>query len=125
MIVADADVLIDYLRGIPGETTERIELEIGRRSLATASVCSYQLWAGARRREERAVVSGLLAVLRVLPFDAKAAERAGAAYRELAGEGKVIGRADLYLAGVCLAERLPLLTRNRGEFARVRGLRLA
>jgi len=34
-------------------------------------------------------------------------------------------KADLYIAGVCLAERLPPLTRNRGEFERVRGLRFA
>jgi predicted nucleic acid-binding protein len=64
-------------------------------------------------------------MLQVLPFDARAAELAGAAYRELAGEGAVIGKADLYVAGICLAVGAPLLTRNRREFQRVRGLRLA
>ncbi len=121
MIVADTDVIIDYLHGAAGAVADRVELEVGRNALATTSVSAYQLWRGARTRADRADVGELLALVRVLPFDARAAELAGAAYR--AGEGKVIGKADLYVAGICLAARLPLLTRNRREFERVRGLR--
>ena len=123
MVVADTDVLIDYLHGVAGAVAGRVDLELGRKALATVAVSAYQLWRGATTRESRAKVGELLAYVRVLPFDARAAERAGAAHRDLAGGGKVIGKADLDIAGVCLAERLPLLTRNRGEFERVRGLR--
>jgi predicted nucleic acid-binding protein len=122
VIVADTDVLIDALAGV---NPERVRLELRRRGLAAAAVSAYELWRGARTKHARAQVGELLSMLQVLPFDAKAAQLAGAAYRELAGEGQAIGKADLYIAGVCLAERLPLLTRNRREFERVRGLRLA
>jgi tRNA(fMet)-specific endonuclease VapC len=125
VIVADTDVLIDYLHDVAGAPTDRVELELDRNALATTSVSAYQLWKGAKRRDDRAEVGELLALVRVLPFDARAAQHAGAAYRELAGKGSAIGKADLYIAGVCLAEALPLLTRNRREFERVRGLRLA
>ena len=125
MIVADTDVLIDYLNDVAGAPGDRLELELARKALATTSVSAYQLWKGATTRDDRAEVGELLALVRVLPFDARAAEHAGAAYRELAREGKAIGKADLYIASVCLAEKLPLLTRNRREFERVRGLRLA
>jgi predicted nucleic acid-binding protein len=122
VIVADTDVLIDALAGVHAD---RVRRELRRRALATAAVSAYELWRGARTKQARAQVGELLAVLQILPFDARAAELAGAAYRELAGEGEVIGKADLYVAGVCLAARVPLLTRNRREFERVRGLRLA
>jgi tRNA(fMet)-specific endonuclease VapC len=122
VIVADTDVLIDALAGV---NPERVRLELRRRSLAVAAVSAFELWRGARTRLARAQVGELLSMLQVLPFDAKAAELAGAAYRELAGHGEVIGKADLYVAGICLAARLPLLTRNQREFERVRGLRLA
>ncbi len=125
MIVADTDVLIDYLNDAAGAPADRLELELGRNAVATTSVSAYQLWKGAQTRDDRAEVGELLALVRVLPFDARAAEHAGAVYRELAGAGTVIGKADLYIAGVCLAEKLPLLTRNRREFERVRGLRFA
>lgn len=125
MIVADSDVLIDYVSDSSAGLADRVELELARKSLGVASVSAYELWKGARTRETRARVGELLSYVQVLAFDARAAELAGAAYRELSGEGRVIGKADLYIAGICLAARVPLLTRNRGEFERVRGLRFA
>jgi predicted nucleic acid-binding protein len=123
VIVADSDVLIDWLSG-KGEAGA-VDRALGRQELATTAVNAYQLWAGARGDAARAEVRELLSLMAaILPFDDRAAELAGEAYRELSAAGRVIGRADLYVAGVCLAADAPLLTRNRREFTRVRGLRL-
>jgi len=124
VIVADSDVLVDWLNKRGSAPAVRHALQ--RQELVTTAVTAYQLWSGARTDTARAELRGLLSlVTAILPFDDRAAELAGAAYRELAGAGRVIGRPDLYIAGICLAVDAPLLTRNRREFDRVRGLRFA
>ena len=125
MIVADADALIEYLHGGGGAAADRVAFELDRKALATTSVSVFQLWKGAGTREEQAKVARLLEIVRILPFDAKAAKHAGAAFRDLTAKGSTLGKADLYVAGVCLAEGLALLTPNRRDFERVRGLRFA
>ena len=44
------------------------------------------------------------------------------AYRQLRSAGRMIGANDLWIASVALANRLPVVTRNLGEFTRVPGL---
>jgi predicted nucleic acid-binding protein len=44
--------------------------------------------------------------------------------RQAARSGQV-GKADLYIAGICIASDAQLLTRNAREYARVPGLELA
>jgi tRNA(fMet)-specific endonuclease VapC len=124
VIVADADVLIDWLHRRGSAPEVRTALE--RQELATTAVGAYELWTGARTEKAEIEVRELLSlVAAILPFDDRAAALAGAARRELASAGRIIGRADLYVAGICLAADAPLLTRNRRELERIRGLRFA
>ena len=124
MIVADADVLIDWLHG-RGSAPE-VRRALDRQELATTAIGAYELWSGAHTDKARAELRELLSLATaVLPFDDRAAELAGRARRDLRGAGLNVGKADLYVAGICLAVDAPLLTRNRREFERVRGLRLA
>lgn len=126
MIVADADVLVDWLKLKARGSVPRVDEALERGELATSAIAAYQLWCGVRSDAERAEVRELLGLMSaILPFDDRAAELAAAAYRELAAGGRVIGRPDLYIAGICLAADEPLLTRNVREFERIRGLRLA
>lgn len=126
MIVADSDVLIDWLKSKGKGSVPAVDDALEREELATTAITAYQLWGGARSDRARGEVRDLLELMvAILPFDDRAAELAGAAYRELASAGLAIGRPDLYIAGICLAADAPLLTRNRREFERVRGLTLA
>lgn len=79
---------------------------------------------GARRRRLTGVVDQLLTGIRVLPFDAAAAEAAAAARMALDAAGTPIGTIDLQIAGIALACDATLITRNVREFSRVEGLRL-
>jgi tRNA(fMet)-specific endonuclease VapC len=60
----------------------------------------------------------------VVSFDDAAAAEAAGIYREAARAGRMIGKADLYIAGICIASDARLLTRNAREYARVPGLEL-
>lgn len=123
MIVADTDVLIDFLanRG-PAARVVADAFERGR--LATTAVSRFELFAGARGGRQERTVRQLLDALPTLALDRDAADRAADLSRSLARGGGAIGMADCLIAGIVLVQRGELLTRNREHFGRVAGLRL-
>jgi len=123
MIIADTDVLVDFLRG--GGAAQRVELEISTGALRTTVVAAFELWQGARTVRAEQDVRTLLDALEILPLDARAAELAGGVRRLLLGRGADIGVADSLVAGICLRQNGTLLTRNREHFERVEGLRVS
>lgn len=124
MIVADTDVLVDFLRGSsPG--AERVAIEVATGRFATTSVTAFELLAGSRSARQAKAVGDLLGALDILPLDLPSAHAAAAVRRSLDADGQGIGMADSLIAGICIASRAMLLTRNRRHFERVEGLSLA
>jgi tRNA(fMet)-specific endonuclease VapC len=123
MMVADSDLLIDFLRGKePG--AGRIRIEIATGGLATTAVNVFELLSGARSDGERDKVSTLLAALTILPVEEGAALHAAEVRRELDAKGRGIGMADYLIAGVCLNHGAILLTRNHDHFERIANLHI-
>jgi tRNA(fMet)-specific endonuclease VapC len=123
LIVADSDVLIDYLNDV-NPSADRIEAEIRRMNLATTAVSRFEVVAGVRDEKQRRRVDALLESTVTLSLDGTAADRAAGVRRELEKAGRKIGMADCLIAGIVLAAGGTLLTRNRREFDRVDGLRV-
>lgn len=123
-LVADTDVLIDFLRG-RGEEAKRVEFELKRGRLHTTAVSAFELWAGAKSSQEKSAVGVLLSALSIIPLDAGAADKAGDVLRMLQSKGQTIGMADSLIAGICIHRDALLLTRNRKHFSRVPELRLS
>ena len=124
MIVADTDVLIDFLRG-SGDAAELVAFELDHGELATTAVTRFELLAGARSDRQRAAVVALLDALVTLPLDAEAADASARVRRDLESQGAGIGMADSLIAGIVLSRGELLLTRNRKHFERVPGLALS
>jgi tRNA(fMet)-specific endonuclease VapC len=124
MMVADSDVLIDFLRG-RSPWAGRIRLEVETGHLATTAINSFELLSGANNAADREKISQLLAAMTVLGVSSEAAERAAEARRALEAKGQGIGMADYLIAGVCLANGGVLLTRNTDHFERVPGLKIS
>lgn len=123
MIVADTDVLIDFLRGRePGAEAVASALEAGL--LQTTVVSCFELLSGARTGREREVVERLLDRIPVRALDRDAARRAAEVRRNLEQAGVAIGMADSLIAGIALGHNSSLLTRNRRHFERVPSLSL-
>jgi tRNA(fMet)-specific endonuclease VapC len=126
-ILIDASILIEHERG-------RLELEAhldGREdeefflSVITAS----ELLHGVHRASEPSVrarrsawVEAVVERFPLLPLDLSAARAHAQVWAQLAGEGRMIGPHDLWLAASCLAHGLTLATSNVREFERVPGL---
>ena len=121
MRVIDTDVLIDALHS-KGTAGTRLAVAIERGTVATTVVSAFELLAGARSRPQRERVEKLLGALAILPLDEVAGRRAADVRRDLESKGVSIGMGDCLIAGVCLSASLPLVTRNREHFARVREL---
>ena len=123
MIIADTDVLIDYLMDRQPAADKIAEYRRSETLQATAISC-FELLSGARqgRRGER--TQQLVASLPVLALDREAATTAAAVRQRLEGEGTSIGMADSLIAGIALANDSPLLTHNRKHFEKIEGLSL-
>ena len=124
MIVADSDVLIDFLAG-RNPAAARIEIELGTDSFGTTVVSRFELLAGARDRTTEGIVRRLLDTIHTLPLERQSADRAATVRRTLESRGAAIGMADSLIAGIVLSHDAILLTRNRKHFERVEGLKLA
>ena len=122
MIIADTDVLIDYLRG-KEPIAGRIAIEL-KSALKTTVITRFELLAGTRKSQELARVTDLLAVIGTIALDADSADKAAEVRRDLERAGSPIGMADSLIAGIALRHRAILLTRNREHFGRVAGLYL-
>ncbi len=123
MILADTDMLIDYLAGTQPVADQVLEYAQSD-TLHTSAVTCFELLSGAGDGKRGDRVRRLAAAVPVLPLDRESATQAAAVRQQLARSGFSIGMADSLIAGIALVNNLPLLTRNRKHFDHVEGLRL-
>jgi tRNA(fMet)-specific endonuclease VapC len=124
LIIADTDVLIDFLSGrepVASLVASAIAAEDG---MATTVVSRFELLSGVRTARQGRAVARLFEALSTLALDSPAADRAALVWRDLEKAGVSIGMADSLIAGIVLEHGGRLLTRNRRHFQRVQGLSL-
>ncbi len=121
LIVADTDVLIDFLRGHQ-PMADRIAIELTSGSFVTTVITEFELRSGVRSSRQATAVDALLDALDVYSLDPPAARRASGVRRVLESKGESIGMADSLIAGICLDRNAVLLTRNKKHFSRVADL---
>ena len=124
MIIADSDVLIDFLRG-KNAGARRVAAELTTRSLCTTAITAFEVRSGAHSARQRKAVEALLAAVTILPLGADEARVAAELRQRLADVGQAIGMADYLIAAICLVNDGVLLTRNRKHFERVAELKLS
>ena len=124
MIIADTDVLIDFLRG-RGGAAKRVAVELETRSFSTTAITAFELRSGARNSNQREGIDTLLDAMTLLSFGPEEARIAADLRIQLESQGQGIGMADYLIAAICLANDGVLLTRNRKHFERVAELKLS
>ena len=122
LVIADTDLIIDFLRGAdPGAT--QVAGWIEDRRLRVTAVTAFELRLGTDFLGRQNEIEALLQ-RRALPLDALGALHAGRIFVALRAEGRGIDVKDALQAGVCLRFQLPLATRNIRHFGRVPDLEL-
>jgi tRNA(fMet)-specific endonuclease VapC len=124
MIIADSDVLIDFLRG-HGEGARRVAIELKTRSFGTTAITAFEIRSGARTARQKKSVDTLLEAMTILPFGPEEARVAAEIRLQVESQGQPIGMADYMIAGTCIAADGVLVTRNRKHFQRIKGLKLS
>ena len=120
-MVADTDVVIDFFTDTPPHAQSVAELlQEGR--LAVAAITVFELYAGVRGAKRLKQLEAFFERVAVLPLDLLAGACSGKIYTDLKAEGVTVGNQDILIAGICLANGLPLLTRNEAHFAPIKGL---
>jgi tRNA(fMet)-specific endonuclease VapC len=122
LILADTDVLIDYLAG--KGNVEQVADTAVRGALAITAITCFELLSGAGDDKRGDAVRRLMAFLEVIPLDREGAEAASRVRRKLERKGEGIGMADSLIAGIALARGLSLWTRNHKHFGKVEKLKL-
>lgn len=84
----------------------------------------FGLGASAKPEKHRPQLDWVLRTFHIADFDANAAQAAGHIRHVLQKAGTPIGTYDLLIAGIALANRYIVVTRNTREFERVPGLRV-
>jgi tRNA(fMet)-specific endonuclease VapC len=123
MIVADSDVLIDFMRGVE-PAAARVALELESKSFATTAVTAFEIRCGCKSDRQQRVVDDLLDAMNILSVGSAEIEAAAKIFIDLQARGEGIGMADCLIAGVCIARDAVLLTRNVKHFERVSQLKL-
>lgn len=90
--------------------------------IALCTVVKAELYYGAYRSIDPQRNLQLLDEFQCLAFDERSAKIYGQIRAELASQGLTIGPHDLLIASIALSNRLVLVTNNRREFERVKGL---
>ena len=126
-VLIDTDVLIDWERE---ETASALDRLVGSEDRAISVITASALLrgahraSGARRNRRRAFVEHVLAGFEPIPITEPVARVHAEVWASLARSGNVPGAHDLWIAATALAHGFGVVTRNRGDFERIRGLRV-
>ena len=124
-VCVDTDVIVDYLRGRePGRsafTKWRKKAEV-----YITSITAFELLLGASlssKRERRIIeVESLLDQHSILNFTSESARKAAEKGAELRAEGIPVEIRDLFNASICLTRKIPILTKNKTHYERIKDL---
>jgi predicted nucleic acid-binding protein len=123
LIVVDTDVIIDFFRDISPAANVFAEL-ISLEKAAMTAISVFELYAGIEGAKRLRQIETLVQELIILPLNTLEAAMAGRIYTQLKSRGKLVGTHDILIAAICLANDLPLYTKNIAHFSEIKDIRL-
>ncbi len=123
MTVLDTDFLIAILRG-KGTSELTVDM-IDNPKTTTISVFELYYGAGRSAKQEKSIleINSLLKSIDILGFDKSAAMKAAEIHAKLMNAGKPLDIQDVLIAGIAMANKEELITRNIDHFNRIPGLK--
>lgn len=126
MFVLDTNTFIFFFKK-QGRVAERL-LAVPPSEVLMPTAVLYELELGSLQssapRKRREQLEEILHVVELAPFGAGEARAAARVRAELEREGRAIGPIDTLIAGTAISRSATLVTHNREEFSRVRGLKV-
>ncbi|HYA91523.1 MAG TPA: type II toxin-antitoxin system VapC family toxin [Thermodesulfobacteriota bacterium] len=123
LIIVDTDVVIDFFNGVSPGAGVMLRL-ISKQEVALTSISVFELYAGIEGKRRLAQIETLIQSVTILPLDVIEAVIAGKIYTQLKSTGQLIGTHDILIAAVCVANTLPLYTKNVAHFSKIEGIQV-
>ncbi len=123
MIILDTDVVIDLFTGISPEA-EGVSRLISQEEAALTSISVFELYAGIEGKRRLGQIETFIRDLTIIPLDVIEAALAGKIYTQLKSKGQLIGTHDILIAAVCIANGLPLYTKNVIHFSKIKDIQI-
>jgi predicted nucleic acid-binding protein len=123
LIVLDTDVVIDFFTGI-SPVAEAVLNLISQEEAALTSISVFELYAGIEGKRRVAQIEKFIQDLAILPLDVIEAALAGKIYTQLKSKGQSIGTHDILIAAICLANGVPLYTKNVTHFSKIEDIQI-
>ena len=127
MYMLDTNAIIMAVRHPDWTITKKIKAHLGK-DLCISSVTYGELEYGIQKSSDpirnRLAITQILLGIRILSFDAKAAEHFGDIFADLESKHQCIDDRDMMIAGHARALGYTLITNNTREFSRVEGLNI-
>jgi tRNA(fMet)-specific endonuclease VapC len=123
LIILDTDVVIDFFTGISPEAEGVLKL-ISQEEAALTAISVFELYAGVEGKRRLDQIETFIRDLTILPLDVIEAALAGKIFTQLKSKGQLIGNHDILIAAVCLANGLPLYTKNVIHFSKIKDIQI-
>ena len=123
LIILDTDVVIDFFTGISPEA-EGVSKLISQEEAALTSISVFELYAGIEGKRRLGQIETFIRDLTIIPLDVIEAALAGKIYTQLKSKGQLIGTHDILIAAVCIANGLPLYTKNVIHFSKIKDIQI-
>lgn len=123
LIILDTDVVIDFFTGISPEAEGVLKL-ISQEEAALTAISVFELYAGVEGKRRLDQIETFIRDLTILPLDVIEAALAGKIFTQLKSKGHLIGNHDILIAAVCLANGLPLYTKNVIHFSKIKDIQI-
>ena len=118
LIVVDTDVVIDFFNGVsPG--AQVMSKLISGQEVALASISVFELYAGVLGKRRLSQIETLIQGVIILPLDVIEAVIAGRIYTQLKSKGQRVGTHDILIAATCVANTVPLYTKEVAHFSKI------
>jgi len=119
----DTDICVDFLRKREPGLSFLIRFHEMFEPCITA-ISAFELYLGHTKMKRKDNIDDFIGQFTVLPFDLKASVVAANLQALMDSKGEGIGIPDTLIAGICIANDVPLLTLNIRHFSKVSQLQL-
>ena len=116
-------MVIDFFTGISPEA-EGVSKLISQEEAALTSISVFELYAGIEGKRRLGQIETFIRDLTIIPLDVIEAALAGKIYTQLKSNGQLIGTHDILIAAVCIANGLPLYTKNVIHFSKIKDIQI-
>ena len=122
-VCVDTDVCVDFLRRKEPGLALLIKL-FEKFDPCITSITAFELYLGHIKMTRKDRIEDFITQFTILPFNLEAAIISAKIQDSLDRRGENIGIPDTLIAGICVAENIPLLTLNEKHFSKVDELKL-